>query len=193
MQHRLLLLRLHLHLRISIQVLWVLTADSGTLIFLYMSLIVTNNNVYIECSEYTEHKGEIMESLVNLLMMLRLPFAAALVLSTLMHKRKPLALNELVEATGYTKSHLSSALRLLEEKHLIERRRVHGRKHLFQAKTEGLIILIYEHLSKIHTYLRSVMNELEDEDVLSIVCMLESELHSLLTKLERCERWLNNR
>jgi len=121
-------------------------------------------------------------------MMLRLPFAAALVLSTLIRKGKPLALNELVEATGYTKGHLSSALRLLEEKHLIERRRVHGRKHFFQARTEGLVALIYEHLSKIHTCLRSIMNELENEDVLSTVCMLERELHSLLTKLEGCER-----
>ncbi len=125
-----------------------------------------------------------MDPLINLLTMLRLPFAAALVLSTLIREGKPLALNELVEATGYAKSHLSSALRLLEEKYLIERIRVRGRKHLFRARAEGVIALVREHLSEIRAYLRSVADEFEDEDILSAVRMLESELHSLLTKLE---------
>ncbi len=125
-----------------------------------------------------------MDPLINLFTMLRLPFAAALVLSTLIRERKPLALNELVEATGYAKSHLSSALRLLEEKYLIERIRVRGRKHLFRVRAEGVIALIRDHLSEIRAYLKSVADEFEDEDILNAVRMLESELHSLLTKLE---------
>ncbi len=125
-----------------------------------------------------------MDPLVNLLTMLRLPFAAALVLSTLIRKGRPLALSELVEATGYAKSHLSLALRLLEEKYLIERIRVRGRRHLFRARAEGVVALVREHLSEIRAYLRSVADELEDEDVLSTVRLLESELHALLTKLE---------
>ncbi len=125
-----------------------------------------------------------MDPLINLFTMLRLPFAAALVLSTLIRERKPLALNELVEATGYAKSHLSSALRLLEEKYLIERIRVRGRKHLFRVRAEGVIALIRDHLSEIRAYLKSVADEFEDEDILNAVRTLESELHSLLTKLE---------
>ncbi len=125
-----------------------------------------------------------MDPLINLFTMLRLPFAAALVLSTLIRERKPLALNELVEATGYAKSHLSSALRLLEEKYLIERIRVRGRKHLFRVRAEGVIALIRDHLSEIRAYLKSVAEEFEDEDILNAVRTLESELHSLLTKLE---------
>ncbi len=125
-----------------------------------------------------------MDPLINLFTMLRLPFAAALVLSTLIRERKPLALNELVEATGYAKSHLSAALRLLEEKYLIERIRVRGRKHLFRVRAEGVIALIRDHLSEIRAYLKSVADEFEDEDILNAVRTLESELHSLLTKLE---------
>jgi len=125
-----------------------------------------------------------MDPLVNLLTMLRLPFAAALVLSTLIRKGRPLALNELAEATGYAKSHLSSALRLLEEKCLIERIRVRGRKYLFRAKSGSVISLLREHLGEIRAYLRFVANEFEDEDVLNAVRMLENELRSLLSRLE---------
>jgi len=128
-----------------------------------------------------------MDPLVDLFTMLRLQFAAALILSTLVHERRPLSLKELAEATGYTKSHLSSTLRLLEEKRLIKRIRVRGRKYLFQARAEGLIALIYGHLSKIHEYLRFMTDELKDGDILRAMRMLESELRSLLTKLEEYE------
>jgi DNA-binding transcriptional regulator GbsR (MarR family) len=125
-----------------------------------------------------------VDPLTNLFTVLRLPFAAALVLSILIRSGKPLALGELVEATGYAKSHLSSVLRLLEEKSLVERIRVSGRKYLFRARTEGMVTLIREHLSELRAHLRSIADELEDEDVINAVRVLESELHSLLTKLE---------
>ena len=125
-----------------------------------------------------------MDPLVNLLVMLRLPFVAALVFSTLIRESRPLTLNELAEATGYARSHVYSALRFLEERHLIERIRIRDKKHLFRARAKGVIALVREHLSEIHMYLRSVADELKNEYVLNAMRILEEDLHSLLTKLQ---------
>ncbi len=124
-----------------------------------------------------------MDTLVNLLITLRLPVAAAIALSTLLRSGRPMALSELSEATGYAKGHLSTVLRLLEEKSLVERIRVSGRKLLFQARVEGLRTLLREHISELKAYLRSIAEELGDESLASVAKALEPELHAMLNRL----------
>jgi len=128
-----------------------------------------------------------MDPLTDLLIALRLPPAAASVLSTLMREMEPMTLGELAEATGYAKSHLSSAIRLLEEKSLVERLRDRRGRPLFRARERSLSKLVEERLREIHFYLRSVAAKTSSESVLDAVRVLETELSSLLRRLEEVE------
>jgi len=125
-----------------------------------------------------------VDALVSLLTTLRLPIAAAMALSVLLRSGRPMALSELSEATGYAKGHLSTVLRLLEEKSLVERVRVSGRKLLFRARVEGLRALLKEHLNELKAYLRSVAEELGDESLASVARAVEPELHAMLNRLD---------
>ncbi len=125
-----------------------------------------------------------MDALVNLLVSLRLPLAAAVALSTLLRSGRPMALSELSEATGYAKGHLSSVLRLLEEKSLVERVRLSGRRLLFRARVDGVKALIRDHLRELRSYLRGAIDELSDDSLSRVIHNLETELHALITKLD---------
>jgi len=108
-----------------------------------------------------------LEALVSLLRMLGMPTSSSIVLATLLLEARPMDLNELHERTGYAKSHLSSSLRLLEEKKLVERIIARGRRALFRARREALRKLLHEHLSELRRSIHGVIEELggveEDE------------------------------
>ncbi len=102
-----------------------------------------------------------VEALASLLTLLRLPKVAALVLSVLLIESRPMSLSEISIATGYAKSHLSSALKLLESSSLVERV-VYGKKVLFKPRKKALENLVRKHMEDISRSLGNVRAKLTD-------------------------------
>jgi len=116
--------------------------------------------------------------------MVGLPAAAAAILATLLIESKPMDLDELSSKTGYAKSHLSSMLRLLEEKLLIEKIPGKSRKVYFKAKRDALTKIIHQHLRRIRNSLRDTLAELHDGlTEFKELERIERELHELIKRL----------
>jgi DNA-binding transcriptional regulator GbsR (MarR family) len=107
-----------------------------------------------------------VDALASLLTLLRLPKVAALALSVLLIESRPMSLSEISSATGYAKSHLSSALKLLESSSLVERV-VYGREVLFKPRKEALERLVRKHVEDISSSLSNVKAKLTDIPSLS--------------------------
>ncbi len=120
--------------------------------------------------------------LIRFLRLTGLPLGAASILAILLIESRPMDLNELSRLTGYAKSHLSSMARLLEEKKLIERIVVRGRKVVFRARREAIIDTLRHHLSELRSALQNISHELKaDMDHISV---LERSLSELIARLE---------
>lgn len=119
--------------------------------------------------------------IVKFLVLTGLPIAAASILAVLLKEKRPMDLNELSSLTGYAKSHLSTMARLLEEKKLIERIRLRGKKVLFRAKKEAVSSILWNHLYELKEALQNASHELGIH--VELRC-LEHSLSELLKKLE---------
>ncbi len=115
-------------------------------------------------------------------MLTGLPMAAASILATLLIESRPMDLNELSHLTGYAKSHLSAMTRLLEERRLIERIRLRGKKVLFKAKKEAIVSLLRNHIDELRKALRSASSELRIH--MDSISEIEHRLSELLKTLE---------
>ncbi len=124
-------------------------------------------------------------NIIKLLKMLGLPIAAAVILTVLLIESKPMSLDDLRRKTGYAKSHLSSSLRLLEEKLLIERIIGPRRRVWFCVKRDALLKLLREHFSELKDYLHSVISELEDGEYTRDLRAIEKGIGDFLEKLRR--------
>ncbi len=100
-----------------------------------------------------------VEVLASLLTMLRLPKVAALALSVLLVESRPMSLSEISKATGYAKSHLSEALKLLESSSLVERV-VRGRRVAFRPRKKAVELLLRKHLQDLRRSLNEVRSKL---------------------------------
>ncbi len=130
--------------------------------------------------------GVLGPEFIKLLRLLGLPLAAATALAVLLLESRPLSLSELSKKTGYAKSHLSNAVRLLEEKLLIERIVLPRKKVLFKAKKEALIKLLRNHLAELRNSLQNVIDNVKAHDILAHeVYLLEKNLHELIKMLGR--------
>ncbi|RLG78910.1 MAG: hypothetical protein DRO10_01720 [Thermoprotei archaeon] len=128
------------------------------------------------------------KSLKGLLTLLRLPPAAAEVLSTLLTERKALTLTELTELTGYAKSHISTALQMLEGAYLVERS-VYGKKHVFKARVDVIQELITKHLIAIRTRISQALSEIDVSTKLyETLQKIDMEFDEIIKKLEERER-----
>jgi len=128
------------------------------------------------------------KSLKGLLTLLRLPPAAAEVLSTLLTERKALTLTELTELTGYAKSHISTALQMLESAYLVERS-VYGKKHVFKARVDVIQELITKHLIAIRTRISQTLSEIDVSTKLyETLQKIDMEFDEIIKKLEERER-----
>ncbi len=121
---------------------------------------------------------------IKLLRLLGLPLAAASALTVLLLESRPLSLSELSKKTGYAKSHLSNAIRLLEEKLLIERIVLPKKKVLFKAEKRALIKLLRNHLAELRSSLQNVIDNVKARDILTHeVHLLEKSLYELIKML----------
>jgi len=123
-----------------------------------------------------------MNSLVRFFRAVGLPSTVALVLAVLVFENKPLSLKELSLKTGYTKGHLSTILRILESKDLVERVYEKRRKLLVKAKDGTLLKILREHLGNLRKASRELLSELRGEMV-SELKPFEEETAKLLRKL----------
>jgi len=120
--------------------------------------------------------------MIKFLTLTGLPIAAASILAVLLAESRPMDLNELSHLTGYAKSHLSAMTRLLEERKLIERIRLRGKKVLFRAKKEAIVSILRNHIDELREALHSASTELEI--YMESISQLEHRLSELLKKLE---------
>jgi len=102
-----------------------------------------------------------LDAIASLLMRLDLPRVASLTLATLLIASEPLSLAELSERTGYAKSHLSYAVKLLERSSLIDRVVV-GKQIMFKAKKEALEEVIRRHLMDLRNSLANAKTKLKN-------------------------------
>ncbi len=119
--------------------------------------------------------------LVKFLVLTGLPVAAASILAILLVESRPMDLNELSRLTGYAKSHLCTMARLLEERRLIERIRLRGKRVLFRARKEAIVAILRSHISELRDALRSASSELDIYR--ESIVRLEHGLTELLKKL----------
>ncbi len=124
-----------------------------------------------------------MYSLVKLLKMIGLPATVALVLAVLIVENKPLSLNELSAKTGYTKGHLSSILRLLETRELIERVYERRRKLMVKVRGNAIFKLLKEHLRNLRKATQEAIAQIRDE-IVSELKLVDEELSKMLKNLE---------
>ena len=102
-----------------------------------------------------------LDAIASLLMRLDLPKVASLTLAALLIASEPLSLAELSERTGYAKSHLSYAVKLLERSSLIERVMI-GKQIRFRAKREALEEAIRRHLMDLRNSLANAKTKLKN-------------------------------
>ncbi len=122
-------------------------------------------------------------NIVKFLKMLGLPIASAIVLAVLLLESRPLSLDDLRRRTGYAKSHLSSSLRLLEEKLLIERIIGPRRRVLFRVRRDALVRLLHEHLSELREGIVYAINEIRDKEYVRGLEVIEKNIGLFLKKL----------
>lgn len=123
--------------------------------------------------------------ILRLLKMLGLPTSAALAFAVLLLEVRPMSLDELCERTGYAKSHLSTSLRLLEEKLLTRRVFGRGRKVFFTVKKDALKMLLQEHLARLHSNISDVINELPDGSLSDELKVVKDGIGRLVEKLRK--------
>ncbi len=129
-----------------------------------------------------------IDGLTAFFMKLRLPLAASIALSTLLREARPMSLGELSVATGYAKSHLSAALRLLEERSLVVRTHRRGRRIFFSAKSGVVKRLVREHLLDLKRGISRSLSELgESLPVKEGLRVVEKEIEALVKRLEEGE------
>ena len=116
-------------------------------------------------------------SINRLMSLLGFSPVVAAVVSILLREGRPLTLSELAEKTGYAKSHLSYAIRVLEEKLLVELKRGKRRIVLVSLKPEGIEKIIREHIREIRENLKPLL-EFSSTD-------LSRRLDSLIKELDR--------
>ena len=102
-----------------------------------------------------------LDAIASFLLRLDLPKVASLTLASLIIASKPLSLSELSERTGYAKSHLSYAVKLLERSSLIERV-VIGKQIRFKAGKEALEEAIRKHLIDLRTSVINARTKLDN-------------------------------
>ena len=138
------------------------------------------------------HKGlnEAVASISQLLTPLGLPRCCVKVLAALYASEVPLSGRELAEVTGYSKSAISTAVRLLERDCLIYRLK-RGRESAY-VPSVGIADLVLEAQAKLVERVRSRIRSLKsrvNSTLSSKLHLLDKELEILLTKLrgEACE------
>lgn len=122
-------------------------------------------------------------AILRLLKLLGLPTSAAVILTVLLLEVKPMSLSELSRKTGYAKGHLSTSLRLLEEKSLIERITTRGRKVLFDVKTGAISRLVREYLNRLYSNLQDTISELSNSNRVEDLKAVEEGIMGLLKRL----------
>ena len=122
--------------------------------------------------------------LIKLFRCIGLSNVAAHVLSTLLLENKPLSLDELSDKSGYAKSHISSALTLLENMVLIEK--IHGKRRKLLVKVNENIIrrLLKEHLVKLKKILHRIHREVNNQYISREASGLAEELSKLIDRLD---------
>ncbi|WFO75099.1 helix-turn-helix domain-containing protein [Desulfurococcaceae archaeon MEX13E-LK6-19] len=125
----------------------------------------------------------IANSIGRLMMLLGFPPVAAAIVAILLAEGRPLTLSELAEKTGYAKSHLSSALRILEERFLVELKRGKRRSLLISLKPGAIEKVIMDHIREIRENLRAVLDYTPSELSHGIDSLIK-ELDSLIEKKE---------
>ena len=96
-------------------------------------------------------------SITRLMTLLGFSPVVASIISILLREKRPLTLNELSEKTGYAKSHLSYAIRVLEDKLLVELKRGKRRRIFISLRPEGLEKVIREHIREIKDHLKALV------------------------------------
>ncbi|MCD6323977.1 MAG: hypothetical protein J7L55_02570 [Desulfurococcales archaeon] len=129
-----------------------------------------------------------IEALVSLLTMLRLPRVAALVLSVLLMESRPMSLGEISAVTGYAKSHLSSALKLLESSSLVERV-VTGKKVVFRPRKKAVELLLRKHLQDIRKALNEVRSKLNTSSLSESIDKVDVWFKEIIRELGGEDVW----
>lgn len=125
----------------------------------------------------------LMNSIGRLMMLLGLPPVATAIIATLLAEGRPLTLSELAEKTGYAKSHLSSALRILEEKLLVELKRGKRRSLLVSLRPGALEKAVIDHIREIRENLKAILDYTPPELSHNINALIK-ELDSLIGERE---------
>ncbi|MEM2372200.1 MAG: MarR family transcriptional regulator [Thermofilaceae archaeon] len=112
-----------------------------------------------------------------------LPRSSAIVLAALYLFSQPLSSKELIRITGYSKSAISAATRMLESKRLIARCK-HGREFAYKPQTTLGKALLELHASILERARRHVAILLKNNNLLHELNLasIENELNSLLNK-----------
>ncbi|RLF02681.1 MAG: hypothetical protein DRJ64_09060 [Thermoprotei archaeon] len=113
-----------------------------------------------------------------------LPLVAAVAISKLVKESRPMSLTELSRATGYAKSHLSIALRLLEEKRMVTRMKSKGRRVLFVASRNAVLKLVREYIMELKNEITYLSSEFSSQPLGKKLMRFEEELERLLEILE---------
>jgi len=128
--------------------------------------------------------NEAVASISQLLTPLGLPRSCVRVLAALYASEAPLSGRELAEVTGYSKSAISAAVRMLERNCLIYRLK-RGRESAY-VPSVGIADLVLEAQAKLIERVRSRIRSLKtrvNSTLSSKLHLLDKELEILLTKL----------
>lgn len=112
-----------------------------------------------------------------------LPRSSAVVLAALYLFSRPLSSKELIQITGYSKSAISAATRMLESKRLIARHKL-GREFTYKPRTtlgRALLELHASILEKARTHVAALRRNSYLLRELNLT-VIENELNSLLNK-----------
>lgn len=120
------------------------------------------------------------QGIVRLLTLIGLPQAAATIVAVLLIEERALGLDEISMLTGYAKSHVSTTIRLLEEKRLVERIRMRGRRVIFRARSEAVASLVKSHLAELRRSLEHAVRDIGGR--VDSLGRLERALSELLEK-----------
>ena len=112
---------------------------------------------------------------------LGLPRVAALALAILLIEQTHLSLEDLAHRTGYARSCLSSHLKSLAARGLVEITR-EGKRVLYRARAESITKLLVEHLASLRALLITASQSLERSDISWLLKGLSNDLSRIIGK-----------
>ncbi len=120
--------------------------------------------------------------IVRFLVLIGLPLVAARILSVLIMEGRPLSLDELSRKTGYVKSHISTTLKYLEEKLVIEKIYGKRKKLMVKLKEGALKNLLMDHIEKLKNHINEIIEYMSYSE--KRIDAIIRDLSDVLEKLE---------